>query len=308
MQAITSFFTHAADALLGVSLGALAIAILLHLVKVAAEARSWHAIVAHAYRDVRFRVTFGAFAGAIGANAFLPGKIGEALRLAIVRRRTRNSCSSTIAATMLLETAIESVFSVAVVCAVLLAGQSVGSVGAPLDGLSRLAANRPVLAAAGLVLVAAAVATVRFRAPLRRVAGDMATGFAVVRAPRTLIHPVLSWKLVAWALRLATVYWFLRAFHIDATPWTVLIVVAAQMAAALVPLLPGNAGTQQAALVVGLSGTASAATVIGFGVGMQAATGIADVLLGALAVALVAPAGEIRAALAVRRRARLARA
>jgi hypothetical protein len=109
-------------------------------------------------------------------------------------------------------------------------------------------------------------------------------------------------------LRLATVYWFLLAFHIDATAWTVLAVVAAQMMASLVPLLPGNAGAQQAALVVALSGTSSAATVVGFGIGMQAATGLADILLGMLAVGLVTPGAEIRAAVTGRRRARLARA
>jgi uncharacterized membrane protein YbhN (UPF0104 family) len=304
MHAIDSFVTHTVDSLLGVSLGALAIAILLHLVKVAAEARSWHAIVAHTYRDVRFRTTFGAFAGAIGANAFLPGKIGEAFRLAIVRRRTRNSSSSTIAATMLLETAIEAVFSVVIVCAVLLAGESVGSIGTPLDAVGATATNGPLLAGTAAALLVAAAAAVRFRPHLGRIAADMAKGFAILRAPRALAHPVLSWKLVAWSLRLATVYWFLVAFHVEATPWTVLLVVAAQMTASLIPLLPGNAGAQQAALVVGLSGTASAATVVGFGVGMQAATGISDLMLGTFAVALVASRAEIRAALA--RRPRLA--
>jgi uncharacterized membrane protein YbhN (UPF0104 family) len=301
-----SFVTHTAHSLLGVSLGALAIAILLHYVKVAAEARAWHAIVAHTYRDVRFRTTFGAFAGAIGANTFLPGKIGEALRLAIVRRRTRNSCSSTIAATMVLETAIETAFSILIVGVVLLAGRSVGSLGTPVDELCATAANGPLLAGTGAVFLVVAAAAVRFRPQLRRIAADMAKGFAIVRTPRSLVHPVLTWKLVAWSLRLATVYWFLVAFHIGATPWTVLVVVAAQMTAALVPVLPGNAGAQQAALVVGLSGSASAATVLGFGVGMQAATGLADLLLGTLAVALVASRAEIRAALG--RRPRLARA
>jgi uncharacterized membrane protein YbhN (UPF0104 family) len=305
MHAIDSFVTHTVDSLLGVSLGALAIAILLHLVKVAAEARAWHAIVAHTYRDVRFRTTFGAFAGAIGANAFLPGKIGEAFRLAIVRRRTRNSSSSTIAATMLLETAIEAVFSVVIVCAVLVAGESVGSIGPPLD-VGATATNGPLLAGTAAVLLVAAAAAVRFRPHFGRIAADMAKGFAILRAPRALAHPVLSWKLVAWSLRLATIYWFLVAFHIEATPWTVLVVVAAQMTASLIPLLPGNAGAQQAALVVGLSGTAGAATVVGFGVGMQAATGISDLLLGTFAVALVASRAEMRAALA--RRPRLARA
>jgi uncharacterized membrane protein YbhN (UPF0104 family) len=305
MQPIVSFLTHAVDGLLGVSFGALAVAILLHFVKVAAEARSWHAIVAHAYRHVRFRVTFGAFAGAIGANAFLPGKIGEALRLVIVRRQTRDSCSSTIAATMLLETAIDAAFSVAIVCTILVAGTSLGAFGSPVADIHGFVENRPLLAASVLTVAGSTVVTIRLRAHIGRILADMAKGFAIVRTSR-LVHPVLTWKFAAWVLRLATVYWFLVAFHMDATPWTVLAVVAAQMMASLVPILPGNAGAQQAALVVALSGTASAATVVGFGIGMQAATGFADILLGMLAVGLVAPASDIRAAVAGRRRARLA--
>jgi hypothetical protein len=51
--------------------------------------------------------------------------------------------------------------------------------------------------------------------------------------------------------------------------------------------MPGNAGTQQAAIAVALSGTASAATVLGLGFGMQATTTIVDLLVGVLALALV---------------------
>ena len=93
---------------------------------------------------------------------------------------------------------------------------------------------------------------------------------------------------MAWTLRLGTVYAFLLAFHVPAAPWTALVVVAAQNVAASVPLLPGNAGTQQAAIGVALAGSASVAGVLGFGVGMQAATAIADLVLGAAALLLVA--------------------
>jgi uncharacterized membrane protein YbhN (UPF0104 family) len=296
------------DGLLGVSIGALAIAIVLHLVKVGAEARAWHGILSHSYRDMRFRVTFGAFAGALGANAFLPGKIGEALRLGIVRRRTRDSCSSTIAATMVLETAIETVFSCAVIAVVLVAGQSVGVLGTPAHGFAQAGAHRTVTYAVALGLLLAVVAGVRYRVRVRRLLADMARGFAIVREPRRLLHSVMTWKLAGWALRLATVYWFLVAFHIAATPWTVLLVIAAQVAGALIPILPGNAGAQQAALVVALAGAANAGDVVAFGVGMQAATGLADILVGTLAVGLVASRTEVRAAFGMRRASRFARA
>ena len=85
-----------------------------------------------------------------------------------------------------------------------------------------------------------------------------------------------------------------------------LIVVAAQVVASLLPLLPGNAGTTQAALVVGLAGYATAASVVALGVGMQAATSVVDLLLGGLAVGLVTSRDELRRLLGGQRRSRLA--
>ena len=125
----------------------------------------------------------------------------------------------------------------------------------------------------------------------------MGRGFAIVTSPRSFVSGVLSWKLDAWTLRLGTVYAFLVAFHVPAAPWTAVVVVAAQNVAAAVPLLPGNAGTQQAAIGVALAGSASAGDVLGFGLGMQASTAIADIVLGAAALALVAGRGRSRSAL-----------
>lgn len=293
--------------LAGVSLGALAVAVALHVGKLAAEARAWHWIVSHAHgrRHVAFRTTLGAFVGAIGANAILPARVGETLRVGVVRRHVPGSNVVTIAATVVLETAIEVVFGAAVIATVLFAGGSLGAGGTapPLAALGGHPVVLAAIAAAGLVVVVLALA---YRERARALLGRMAQGFSIVKSPRAFAGQVLSWKLVAWTLRLGSVYAFLLAFHVPAAPWTALAVVAAQNVAAAVPLLPGNAGTQQAAIGVALAGTASAAALLGFGVGMQAATAVVDLVLGAGALLLVANRGDLRTALAtvrVRRRA-----
>ena len=155
-------------------------------------------------------------------------------------QRVRDSSSSTIAATMVLETAIEMAFSVVLVVVVLLAGRSVGSLGAPLDGVRRRDGHpsTPFVAVAGAVLLVVGIRVCR-AAPASRGA-DMGRGFAVVGAPARSAASVLAWKVLAWVFRLAAVYFFLVAFHLPATAWTVLLVVAAQVAASLVPLLPGQ--------------------------------------------------------------------
>ena len=161
----------------------------------------------------------------------------------------------------------------------------------------RLAAHPAVLGVVSCGFLAVLAVGLVYRRRARALLGRMAAGFAILRSPRAFIARVLSWKLMAWTLRLGTVYAFLLAFHVPAAPWTALVVVAAQNVAASVPLLPGNAGTQQAAIGVALAGSASVAGVLGFGVGMQAATTIADVVLGAAALLLVANRSDVCAAL-----------
>ena len=154
--------------------------------------------------------------------------------------------------------------------------------------------------------MATVVLALVYRKRARALLARMAAGFSIVRSPRSFVAQVVSWKLVAWTLRLGSVYAFLVAFHVPAAPWTALVVVAAQNVAASVPLLPGNAGTQQAAIGVALAGTASTAALLGFGVGMQAATLVADLVLGAAALLLVGSRGDARNALATLRPGRQA--
>jgi uncharacterized membrane protein YbhN (UPF0104 family) len=112
----------------------------------------------------------------------------------------------------------------------------------------------------------------------------------------------MAWKLLAWTFRFAAVYCFLLAFHLGGGLWVVLLVVAAQNFAGLLPLAPGSAGTQQAALAFALAGTVGAATVVGFGVGMQAATTLADIAIGVVALALVSSWSDLGDALRPSRR------
>src|SRR6185295_1745212 len=83
-------------------------------------------------RRTAVRTTYAAFAGAIGVNAILPARVGEALRLGMMRRRIRGSSVATIGGTMVLETGIEATFGLVVVAAVLLSGRSIGPLGSPV--------------------------------------------------------------------------------------------------------------------------------------------------------------------------------
>ena len=284
--------------LAGVSPVVLGIAVAFHVGKLVAEARAWHWIVryAHALRPIPFGTTLGAFVSSIGANAVLPARVGEALRVGVVKRRLDGSSTVTIVSTIVLETGIEVLFGTVVIVAVLATGKSLGASGPLAHGPSAVGASPVALVGAAALACLFLVLAVAFRGRAASIARRMADGFAVLRSPSAFVVRVLSWKVVAWTLRLASVYAFLVAFRVPAAPWTAVAVVAAQNLAAAVPVLPGNAGTQQAAIGVALAGTAGAAAVLGFGIGMQAATAVADLTLGAAALFLVAGSGDLRAA------------
>src|SRR6476620_8209529 len=168
------------DSIAGVSLAALAVALVLHVGKLCAEARAWHWIVlyAHEPRGIRFRTTLGAFVSAIGANAVLPARVGEALRVGVVRRHVPGSSVVTIVATIVLETAIELAFAAAVIVAVVLGGQSLGSTGrAP--ALLGLLTHPVALGVLSCLVVAGLAVGVVFRTRLRVHLGRMAAGFAI---------------------------------------------------------------------------------------------------------------------------------
>ena len=306
MDAAAGLLGGALQTIATVSPWLLGIAVSLHLLKVAAEARAWHGIVAHAHGPslVRFRTTLGAFVGSIGANAFLPARVGEAFRVGVLRRRVPGSSVATIAATIVLETLLELAFAAAVIAALLVGGRSVGPLGLSAGGFL---AQPLVLGAGAALLVLGVLLAIVFRRPAAELGRRMARGFSVVGAPQAFAS-VCGWKITAWTLRIACVLVFLLAFHVPATIWTALVVIGAQSVAGALPVVPGNAGTQQAAFAVVLAGTAGAATVLGFGVGMQAATALADVVAGVGAVALVAGGADLRAALSMIRGRRPPRA
>jgi glycosyltransferase 2 family protein len=309
MHGVPAILTGSAYRLAHVSLWALALGLALHVLKLGAEARAWHGIVRHAHdpHGVRFRLTLGAFVSAMGANAVLPARVGEALRVGVMRRHIPDSSAVTLVGTIVLETSIEAVFGVVMIASVVIAGRSLGA-RSSTAALSDLAAHH-VLVAVGLCLaIAVVVLGIARREWVRALGARVAKGFSIMHSPRAFAVGVLSWKLVAWSLRLGSVYAFLLAFHVQVAPWTALAVVAAQSVAAAVPLLPGNAGTQQAAIGVALAGSDSAAALLGFGVGMQSATMIADLILGAAALMLVAGRDDLRGALGTMRLMRATRA
>jgi uncharacterized membrane protein YbhN (UPF0104 family) len=101
---------------------------------------------------------------------------------------------------------------------------------------------------------------------------------------------VASWQLLSWGFRIASVYFFLKAFTVPATLHNALLVLAVQSLSTLLPFTPGGVGTQQGLLVYVFdrAGTGIAGTLLlSFSVGMYIAVTIENVVIGFIALFLM---------------------
>jgi uncharacterized membrane protein YbhN (UPF0104 family) len=286
LDAIRVFF----DQLAAVGWTALAVAIALHLLKLVLRTRGWRNILAEAYPDerVRWRGVFGAYVAGVGVNAISPARAGDVVKLFLAKRTIPSSTYPTLAATLVVETLFDFVVASLLLLWALEQGVLPG-----LGVVERLPSvdwswfvRHPrftgVLVALllGAALVLASHATARFK---RR----FAAGFAILRRPRRYLTRVVTWQAASWVCRIAALYWFLRAFGVEATIHNALLVQVVQSLSTLLPVTPGGIGTEQGLLVYVLRGVSPATPVVSFSVGMHLAIVVVNVVLGFAAIALM---------------------
>jgi uncharacterized membrane protein YbhN (UPF0104 family) len=289
VDAISAFI----DGLTTVAWAPLGLAVLFHLGRIAARTRGWRNIIGAAYpeAEVRWRDAFGAYAAGIGANALLPGRGGDILRLYIARHRVEGSTYPTLGATMLVETIFDSAVGLVLLSVAIAAGVLPGLDVLPdLPGIDWLWAFHNPRGAAGIVFLAVLVGGAFAYFGLHRVKefwAKVRQGFAIVREPRRYLREVAAWQALDWAFRLAAIFFFLRAFGLPADAHNVFAVQVAQTLSTLLPLTPGGIGTEQALLVYMLSGEASTSEVLGFSVGVKIVVIAVNVTIGTIATFLL---------------------
>jgi uncharacterized membrane protein YbhN (UPF0104 family) len=293
MESLRLAFESFFDYLDSVSWDALGLAVLCHLCKIVARTRSWRNILAASYPDsrVRWPSVFGAYVAGVGVNALVPARGGDVLKLFLIKQRIDGSRYPTLAATLLVETLFDFVVASLLVLWALQQG-----VLPSLDVVPRLPEidwlylfQHPTAAAivGGVALVLGFALGVwaarRAEAFWRRVS----EGFAILRQPRRYLRQVVAWQALDWALRLASLFFFLQAFGLPTTAYNALLVQVTQSLSTLVPLTPGGIGTEQALLVYVFSGEAAAASVLSFSVGVKLVLLAVNVVLGSAAILLM---------------------
>ena len=291
INAAETFF----EQLAAVGWAALGIALGLHLARVVTRVFAWRTILAAAFPDTRvpWWSVCGSYIAGIGVNAILPARGGDLLRLFLVKRRVEGSTYPTLGATLLLETAFDTVVAGAV-----LAWAATLGVFPSLDVLPDLPTidwhwplEHPTAATAiglvwlAVVVVLAWIGTRRVREFRRRVA----QGFAVLREPARFVRGVIAWQAGSWILRATSVYFFLEAFGVPATLRNTMLVLAVQSLSTVFPFTPGGVGTQQGLLVFVFDRASAIAktTLLSFSIGMYIAVTVVNVAAGFAAIFLM---------------------
>ena len=139
-----------------------------------------------------------------------------------------------------------------------------------------------------MVALAALVLTLWAQRRVREFWERVRLGFAILREPARFVRQVLFWQALSWVLRIAGLYFFLEAFHVEASLHNALLVQVVDSLATLFPATPGGAGTKQGLLVFVFRNKAvSTALLLSFSVGMYIATLVCNVVIGFAAILLM---------------------
>jgi uncharacterized protein (TIRG00374 family) len=306
LDAAQTFF----ETLSSVDLGLVAIAICCHLLKFCCTSMAWRNVLAAAYPDerVRWRSILGAYVAGVGTNAVVPARAGDVLRLFLTHRAVPGATYTTLVSSTAVLAIVDMtlagiLFVWALTQGLLPSFDSLPDL--PAFDFAWLFGNR---AAAQLVVVAAVfgliVLVVWARYRVDEFAARIGQAFSVLQPPALWLRTVVPWQLGDWALRLATIWFFLGAFGIDQTIRNALLVQVTLSLATLVPATPGGIGTEQAFLTVVLRGAAPSSVLLAFSVGMRLTLTTINVLAGIVAIGLTLGTFNLRHALGRARAAR----
>lgn len=296
-------FLHALETFVGhlaaVAPGALALALLCHLLKMACRSRAWRNIVACAYpdADVRWRDIAGAYAAGVGVNAVVPVRGGDVLKLYLAKRSVPGATYPTLVSTLAVETIFDLVASSAILAWAIQQGVLPG-----LDVIPDLPAfdlnwllSHPLSGTAIGLAFAAGLGWLAWRG-----SGHVAAfwrrirqGFSVLGDWRLYLRSVATWQAADWCFRLLGITFFLQAFGIGLGLDPIdnlaraLHVQVTQSLSTLVPLTPAGIGTEQALIVYVFAGKVDTTALLAFSVGMKLVLVAVNVAVGLAAVGLM---------------------
>jgi uncharacterized membrane protein YbhN (UPF0104 family) len=288
-DAAGSFF----DDLAQVRFGDLVLALAVFSVYLVLRAFASYTACRAAYPDekIQFRRIWGAYIAAYGLNGVVPAGGGSVVQLVLTKASIPRSRYPTITVALCVVLVFDTVACVAIVGYAF----TQNAFPRPADFVDLNSFDIAFFAShVGLVLFLLTVLGTSIlafygwaSARYARFREDVLRGTAILHQRRRFLFGMCLPQAAAYAARIGAYGLMLDAFRIGGSLRNAVLVLAAQIIAAIVPFTPGGAGAVQALLVVIFAGAASTTQVAAFSVGQQIAFVALTLTLGFGAMVLI---------------------
>ena len=276
-----------------VGFGMLAVGLAFHLANLLLRSLAWRNILRAALPNhrVRWRPVAGAYLAGVGINSIAPARGGDVMKIYLSHRELKDAPYTTITTSLIAETLFD-----VVVGAILLAWAATAGVLPSVPDLSSLNSfewtffadhSGAFLTVVALLMIAGGLWFAWIEHHVTRFWERVEAGLAILRTPKRYLREVVSLQALGWCLRVASMYAFMRAFHIGGGVLDAAFALCIASISTAIPFTPGGAGPQQALLVYGLRNLATSSAVLAFSVGMQFTVTLFNVILGGICMAVM---------------------
>jgi Lysylphosphatidylglycerol synthase TM region len=224
----------------GAHVGWLVLAVVLHVCGQVSRGVAWRGVLAASWPEVTRRRVCAWYVCGAGLSGLLSARGGDAVRATLAKRELQGATWPALAGTLAAEASFESAFGAVLMLVAVWLG--VGTLHGPSTAL---------LIGAAVALLALAALAVRSRR-LRRLAGEVGRGLAVLRTPGHCARQVLPWQVLSRTLRVGSATCFLIAFGLPVAPAVVVAACAAQGSGSAMPLPGAGPAAIGAGLLVAL--------------------------------------------------------
>lgn len=277
----------------------LALAVALGFLNLALRSRAWQFILRAALPEerIRYRTALGAYCAGVGVNAIIPARVGDLVKMFLVKRSAATATYPVLVGSLVAETLFDMVVAGGLIAWALAAGVLPGVRLPDIPAFEfSLAFRHPWITLA--VLVGLVILVLVLLGRIRAFWAEFGRGLAIIRTPGRYLRQVAFLQGLGWGCRVGAAACFLLAFHVPASLENALVVQVAGSLAGLLPATPGGVGPKQALLVLMLAGVAGRTDVLAFSAGMDLTLVVANVVLGFTCLVLMVRNLRIRRTIA----------
>ena len=266
-----------------------------HVIKLVFRAGAWRAIINAAYPDARlkFRTAFGAYVAGVGVNSIAPARGGDVVKLYLVKHRMPEATYPTLGSTLVVET----IFDFFVAGGLMIWALSIGvlpthQVYSRIPTVDWKFFLRHEHFTAILLVVLLFIAVIGFiwvRLQVEEFRSHVRQGFAILSDRPRFLKRVIVPQAISWFFRIASLYFFLKAFGVTANIHNALLAQVVDSLATLFPATPGGAGTKQGLTEFLFRGRGVSHTLLlAFSVGLNITIVVVNLVMGLIAIGLMA--------------------